>query len=136
MVVKVKPIEDDISVVSFGNEGVTLEIGKDDQQRAGPPPVKEARSQGPVRRSNRCSRFLATWSSTLPDAVGITGTQHVVNSQDNLFRRYGLHVFTLGSVISLKYYFVREFSSVGHKRLNLQNIEGVCFVDRTKWDFW
>ena len=91
MVIRVKPAEDDISIVSFRNEEFKIEMEKpEDRGQAGRPPEQGARSQGPVRRSNRCSRLLATWSSTLPDAVGITGTQYIVNSQDNSLRRYVL----------------------------------------------
>ena len=90
MVARVKPIEDDISIISFNTDEVKIERGERDKRTSedGPKEAGSARQQkGPKNRSSRCTRFLSTWSSTLPDAVGITGIQYIVSNQDHILRR-------------------------------------------------
>ncbi|XP_022106645.1 acid-sensing ion channel 1C-like [Acanthaster planci] len=90
MGIRVKPIEDDISIISFNTDEVKIDKRERDKETTGDS-LKTGRAgpqKGSKYHSSRCTKFLATWSSTLPDAVGITGIQYIVSNQDHILRRF------------------------------------------------
>ncbi|XP_038070320.1 acid-sensing ion channel 1C-like isoform X2 [Patiria miniata] len=104
MVIRVRPIEDDISIVSFNTEEVNIErepkrATEDGKQTAG----RDGSRTGRTYRSSRLSKYLSTWTSTLPDAVGITGIQFIVSNQDHFLRRLVWLVALLGGVAAACY---------------------------------
>ena len=86
-----KPGDVGLSVISSKVLGLEIEdIELKDEGEPGPTGERRdtARPWGPARRKNRFTEFCATWTSTAPDAVGITGIRYAVSSNFHIIRRY------------------------------------------------
>ena len=89
--VKVKPVEDDISIVSFNyeEEKIANETHANVRKEViNKKAVTVEKRSHKTRKRNRVSRFFTTWTSTVPDAVGVTGIRYIVSGHDHLLRRY------------------------------------------------
>lgn len=94
--VKVRPIGDDISIVSFtyDEEKIAMESeGKSQKKVLGEKGEKEEdekknkKTKPRPKKRSRLSRFFTAWTSTVPEAVGVTGLGYIVSSQDSILRR-------------------------------------------------
>ncbi|XP_038069815.1 acid-sensing ion channel 1C-like isoform X1 [Patiria miniata] len=105
MVIKVKPIEGDISIVSFDDPKWGLELESVGRARTAVR-IEQDEDNGsrvPEQRRNRPFGFCSTWTSTVSDAVGITGIKFIVSSNFSLFRRLVWTVALLGGMTAASY---------------------------------
>ncbi|XP_071785466.1 acid-sensing ion channel 1C-like [Asterias amurensis] len=119
--VKVRPIEDDISIVSFNYDDVKIGNDKDGDARE---EVCDEKGDGnkkkiEKKKRSRVSRFFSTWTSTVPEAVGVTGLRYITSSQDSILRRFVWYVAIFGGMGALFYqatdravYFVGNYKTV------------------------
>ncbi|XP_038070398.1 acid-sensing ion channel 1C-like [Patiria miniata] len=112
MVIKEKPLEleGDISIVSFDDPKWGLELESVGRARTAVR-IEQDEDNGsrvPEQRRNRPFGFCSTWTSTVSDAVGITGIKYIVSSNFNLFRRLVWTVALLGGMSAASYQIINR----------------------------